>query len=83
MTKERYEFLHKYSLVFRDAFQVNNMELSKESLYFLNSDSKLRELFKGIEKVAKPKIFNRIYVLDRVLDKDHIDLPNDLKVLTQ
>lgn len=83
LAKERYEFLHKYSLVFRDAFQINNMELSKESLYFLNSDSKLRELFKGIEKVTKPKIFNRTYVLDRVLEKDHIDLANDLKVLTQ
>lgn len=79
LTKERFEFLHKYRVIFEDAFRINNTELSKKSLGFLSSDSKLRELFKGIEKVARPKIFNRTYVLDRVLENDQIDLLNDLK----
>ena len=80
MSKERYDFLHSYCLVFDDAFQVNNMNLSEQSLKLLENDPKLKEMFRGIEKVNRPKVFYRPYILDRVLNNEKIILM-DLKKL--
>ncbi len=80
LSKERYDFLHSYCLVFDDAFQTNNISLSEQSLKLLNNDPKLRQIFEGIEKVDRPKVFYRPYILDRVLNNEKIILM-DLKDL--
>jgi len=79
LSKEEYDFLHSYRLVFDDAFQINNMALSQESLKLLKTNSTLRQMFKGIDKVNRPRAFYRPYVLDRVLKNEEIDLLNDFK----
>ncbi len=79
LNKERYNFLHNYSKVFNDVFQTNSISLSRSTLNLLKSERKLREMFKGIENVRKPKQFYRPYVLDRVLRNEKVDLLNDLK----
>ncbi len=76
---ERYMFLHNYCRIYDDVFQVNNLDLSEDSVKLLRSNSKLRELFDGIAKVNRPKRFYRPYVLDRLLKKEKIDLLNDIK----
>lgn len=78
LSKERYDFLHSYCLVFDDAFQTNNMGLSERSLKLLGDSPKLRQMFKDIEKVNRPKVFYRPYILDRVLNNEKIILM-DLK----
>ncbi|MFH1968237.1 MAG: radical SAM protein [bacterium] len=80
LSKDRYDFLHKYCLVFDDAFKQNNINLSEQSLKLLENDSKLRQIFDGIEKVNRPKVFYRTYILDRVLNNEKIILM-DLKKL--
>jgi len=80
LNKERYDFLHSYCLVFDDVFQINNMGLSQRSLKLLNDDPKLKQMFRGIEKVSRPKVFYRPYILDRVLSNEKIILM-DLKKL--
>ena len=79
LDNERYYFLHKYCEIFNDVFQINNIELSAESKGFLEGDAKLRKIFEGVEKVNKPRVLYRPYVLDRVLKHEHIDLLEDLK----
>jgi radical SAM superfamily enzyme YgiQ (UPF0313 family) len=79
ISEESYDFLYGYCVVFEDAFQINNMGLSQESLKLLKTNSRLRQIFKGIDKVNRPKVFYRPYVLDRVLKNEKIDLLNDLK----
>ncbi|MDP3883019.1 MAG: radical SAM protein [Candidatus Staskawiczbacteria bacterium] len=82
LSKERYDFLHNYCQVFDDAFQVNNMSLSEKSLKLLHDDPKLKEMFSGIEKVNRPKVFYRPYILDRVLNNEEIILM-DLKKMNE
>lgn len=76
---DRYGFLHRFSVVFGDAFQVNNLELSEESRDILSSDAQLREIFACVESVRRPSAFYMPYVLDRVLKGETVDLVNDLK----
>ena len=42
----------------------------------------LQKIFEGIDNVRRPKVFNRLYVLDRVLANEPVDLVNDLRNLT-
>jgi len=79
LTKERYELLQKYCSIFDDAFQINNLSLSEGSLSYLNDDPKLKYIFRGIDRVNRPKKFYRPYILDRVLEGDNINLLIDLK----
>lgn len=79
LTKVRYEFLGNYCKIFTDAFQTNNLKLSEESENDLQNDPKLREMFRGIEKGNRPKVFYRPYILDKILANKKIDLLNDLK----
>lgn len=81
ISKEKYDFLYGYSLVFSDAFQINNMGLSQKSLKLLRANSRLRQMFRGIDKVNRPRVFYRPYILDRVLKNERIDLLNDLRKL--
>ena len=53
--------------------------MSPASLKLLKSDVKLKEMFKGIKEINRPKVFYRPYVLDRVLRNEEIDLLNDMR----
>lgn len=75
---ERYNFLNDYCNVFRDAFKINNMELSENSKRMLDENQKLKHIFIGIERINKPSIFYMPYVLDRVLKGKSINLERDL-----
>lgn len=80
LSRERYDFLHSYCLVFNDVFQINNINLSQQSLKLLASDPKLRQMFKDIEKVNKPKVYYMPYALDRVLNNEKIILSDLNKI---
>jgi radical SAM superfamily enzyme YgiQ (UPF0313 family) len=79
LNQARYDFIHKYCLIFNDVFKANNLCLSERSQLLLKGDPGLRALFMDIENVSRPKNLYRPYVLDRVLAGDEIDLVNDLK----
>ena len=79
LTKENFTNLVLYGCAFNDAFQMCNLELEEETKTILGEHFVIREIFKGIESVNKPKKQYRPYVLDRVLNKEEIDLINDLQ----
>lgn len=76
LSKEKYDFLHKYCLVFDDAFRTNNMSLSSQSEELLAANPKLKDVFRGIKEASRPKAFYAPYVLDRVLSNEKVALTN-------
>jgi len=79
LDKDRFYFLTEFCQVFSDAFQTHNNKLSEKSQKILDTNSKLREIFKGVETVNSPSTDFRPYLLDRVLKKEKIDLLHDLQ----
>jgi len=79
LSKERYDFLTRFTTVFIDAFRIDNMALSSNSKELLEKDGKLNSLFEGIENINRPPRAEIPYVLDRILNGERIDLINDLK----
>lgn len=75
---DRYTLLKQYCDVFNDAFQINNMTLSENSITILDENPVLKHIFGGIERVKKPSVFYIPYVLDRVLKGELINLEHDL-----
>jgi radical SAM superfamily enzyme YgiQ (UPF0313 family) len=76
---ERFRFLVKYGVVFNDVFKVNNIRLEEEAKNLLKNDNEIKEMFKGVENVNRPKTDYKPYVLDKVLNGEKIDLINGLK----
>jgi len=75
---DRYILLKQYCDVFKDAFQINNMALSENSITLLDENRVLKHIFSGIECVRKPAVYYVPYVLDRVLKGESINLKRDL-----
>jgi anaerobic magnesium-protoporphyrin IX monomethyl ester cyclase len=77
--KDRFGFLVNYGLVFNNVFHVNNHTFNNITNTLLENNQEIKEMFKGINSVNRPKTDYRPYVLDRVLKEEEIDLVNDLK----
>ncbi|MDP7244722.1 MAG: hypothetical protein QF568_05230, partial [Flavobacteriales bacterium] len=78
ISDERFKFLLNYGILFNEIFKANNSKLD-EGLMELLKDNEIKEMFRGIEDVNKPKTDYKPYVLDKVLNGEIIDLVNGLK----
>ena len=78
ISDERYKFLANYGLLFNEIFKVNNSKLDGRIMELLK-DNEMKEMFRGVENVNRPKTDYKPYVLDKVLNGEKIDLVNGLK----
>ncbi len=76
--EDRYALLRDYSVVFRDAFQINNLGLSEESVKLLDERPDLRHIFADVSGTRKPPVRYFPYVLDRLLRGEPVRLERDL-----
>jgi radical SAM superfamily enzyme YgiQ (UPF0313 family) len=78
ISEERYRFLIKYGIFFNEVFKANNSKYDEKILDFMQDDE-IKEMFKGIENINRPKTDYKPYVLDKVLNGEEVDLVNGLK----
>ncbi len=78
ISEERYRFLIKYGILFNEVFKANNSKSDERIMEFLKDDE-IKEMFKGIENINRPKTDYKPYVLDKVLNGEEVDLVNGLK----
>ncbi len=76
--EERYYLLKDYCDIFRDVFQINNLEVSDDTLKKLDANPKLKRMFGDVTTISRPPQKYIPYVLDRVLRGEKIDLATDL-----
>jgi len=79
LSKERFQFLIHYGMVFGELFKVNNSKRDPVIQQILERELTIKKMFQGTEQVNHPKTDYIPYVLDKALAGEKIDLINGLK----